>query len=107
MRDLLPSLGHMGLFLGRILAAIRPSRMFLADTLHQLHVIGSRSVSIVAVGGAFVGLVLSLQGYRTLTTFGASSSLGTLLGLSLYRELGPVLAAILFCGRAGSAMAAD
>ena len=53
------------------------------------------------------GLVLALQGYRTLTTFGASSSLGILLSLTLYRELGPVLAAILFCGRAGSAMAAE
>ena len=107
MGDLLPALGRMGVFLARIIGAIRPSRMFFADTLHQLHVIGSRSVSIVAVGGAFVGLVLALQGYRTLTTFGASSSLGTLLGLTLYRELGPVLAAILFCGRAGSAMAAE
>src|SRR5690606_31558650 len=51
-------------------------------------------------------LVLSLQGFRTLQNFGASNALGTLLGLTLYRELGPVLTAILFAGRAGSAMAA-
>ena len=60
-----------------------------------------------AVGGAFVGLVLTLQGYRTLTTFGASDALATLLGLSLYRELGPVLTALPFIGRAGSSIAAE
>ena len=54
-----------------------------------------------------MGLVLTLQGYRTLTTFGASDALSTLLGLSLYRELGPVLTALLFIGRAGSSIAAE
>jgi phospholipid/cholesterol/gamma-HCH transport system permease protein len=107
MREFLASTGRMGLFLLRVLLSIRPTRSFLRDTAAQIFSVGSRSVSIVAVGGAFVGLVLALQGYRTLTTFGAGSSLGTLLGLTLYRELGPVLAAILFCGRAGSAMAAE
>ena len=58
-------------------------------------------------GLTFVGMVLALQGYRTLENFGASNALGTLLGLTLYRELGPVLTAILFAGRAGSAMAAE
>jgi phospholipid/cholesterol/gamma-HCH transport system permease protein len=107
MAELFTGLGRMGLFLLRILGAIRPGHGFVRDTAAQVYSIGSRSVSIVAVGGAFVGLVLALQGYRTLSTFGAGSSLGTLLGLTLYRELGPVLAAILFCGRAGSAMAAE
>ena len=107
MRDLLPALGRMGVFLARILGAVRFNRMFVADTLHQLHVIGSRSVSIVAVGGAFVGLVLTLQGYRTLSTYGAVDALSTLLGLSLYRELAPVLTALLFIGRAGSSIAAE
>ena len=107
MAEMLAALGRMGLFLLRVLGAIRPGHGFVRDTAAQIYSIGSRSVSIVAVGGAFVGLVLALQGYRTLSTFGAGSSLGTLLGLTLYRELGPVLAAILFCGRAGSAMAAE
>ncbi len=107
MRELLRSLGDITLFLLRILGALRLDRAQLADTVRQFYDIGARSVPIVAVGGGFVGLVLSLQGYRTLETFGASNALGTLLGLSLYRELGPVLAAILFCGRAGSAMAAE
>ncbi|MCG6118110.1 MAG: MlaE family lipid ABC transporter permease subunit [Aquimonas sp.] len=107
MREQLRALGRMGLFLLRILGSIRPGHGLFRDTAVQVYSIGARSVSIVAVGGAFVGLVLALQGYRTLTTFGAGSSLGTLLGLTLFRELGPVLAAILFCGRAGSAMAAE
>lgn len=107
MREALQSLGSIGVFALRMLGGLRPQRGLLRDIVRQLHSIGSRSVPIVAVGGAFVGLVMSLQGYRTLSTFGASNALGTLLGLSLYRELGPVLSAILFCGRAGSAMAAE
>ena len=101
------AIGRMALFLLRILGAVRLDRMQLVDTARQVYAIGARSVSIVAVGGAFVGLVLSLQGFRTLENFGASNALGTLLGLTLYRELGPVLTAILFAGRAGSAMAAE
>lgn len=107
MADTLAWLGRFGLFLLRILGAIRPSLPQLRDTLRQIHVIGARSVPIIAVGGAFVGLVMTLQGYRTLSTFGAGNALGTVLSLSVFRELGPVLTAILFCGRAGSAMAAE
>lgn len=103
----LASIGAFGLFLIRILGAIRPSKAQFNDTVRQFYTVGARSIPIVAVGGAFVGLVMTLQGYRTLSTFGAGNALGTLLGLTLYRELGPVLAAILFCGRAGSAMAAE
>ena len=103
----LARIGAVGVFLFRILGALRLERGQFADTLRQLYTIGARSVPIVAVGGAFVGLVLSLQGYRTLETFGATNALGTMLGLTLYRELGPVLTAILFAGRAGSAMAAE
>lgn len=107
MRERLAALGSVGVFAARLVAALAPRRGGLADLVRQLWVVGARSVPIVAVGGLFVGLVMSLQGYRTLSTFGASNALGTLLGLSLYRELGPVLSAILFCGRAGSAMAAE
>lgn len=107
MRDFIASLGRLGLFGVRILASLAPQRGSLADLVRQIYNVGGRSVPIVAVGGLFVGLVMSLQGYRTLSTFGASNALGTLLGLSLYRELGPVLSALLFCGRAGSSMAAE
>jgi phospholipid/cholesterol/gamma-HCH transport system permease protein len=107
MRELVATVGDMGLFALRIVASLRPGGGLFREILRQLWSVGARSVPIVAVGGAFVGLVMALQGYRTLSTFGASNALGTLLGLSLYRELGPVLASILFCGRAGSAMAAE
>lgn len=107
MREGILDIGRMGVFALRILGGIRMTQGQFGDTLRQLYAIGARSVPIVAVGGAFVGLVMSLQGHRTLETFGASNALGTLLGLSLFRELGPVLTALLFCGRAGSAMAAE
>ena len=107
MREQLAELGRIGLFLFRILGALRLQRGQLRDIVLQVYSVGARTVPIIAVGGAFVGLVLSLQGYRTLETFGATNALGTLLGLTLFRELGPVLTAILFCGRAGSAMAAE
>lgn len=100
-------IGEAGLFLLAILRASRPRRDLCSDLVHQLYAVSVRSLPIVAVGGGFVGLVLTLQGYRTLSTFGASNSVGVLLGLSLYRELGPVLTALLFIGRAGSSMAAE
>ncbi len=103
----LSAIGESGLFLVTILRASYPRRDLLRDIVTQLHAVAVRSLPIIAVGGAFVGLVMTLQGYRTLSTFGATNSLGTLLGLSLYRELGPVLTALLFIGRAGSSMAAE
>lgn len=101
------SLGAAGLFSLSVLRASVPTRDFWAELVREIYKIGARSMPIIAVGGAFVGLVLTLQGYRTLTTFGASDALSTLLGLSLYRELGPVLTALLFIGRAGSSIAAE
>ena len=65
------------------------------------------SLIIILVAGLFVGIVLGLQGYEILKTYGSESALGTLVALSLLRELGPVLAALLFAGRAGSAMTAE
>jgi phospholipid/cholesterol/gamma-HCH transport system permease protein len=65
------------------------------------------SLIIILVAGLFVGIVLGLQGYEILKRYGSESALGTLVALSLLRELGPVLAALLFAGRAGSAMTAE
>jgi phospholipid/cholesterol/gamma-HCH transport system permease protein len=65
------------------------------------------SLVIILVSGLFVGMVLALQGYETLQRFGASESLGVLVALSLVRELGPVVSALLFAGRAGSALTAE
>ena len=107
MLEPLRDLGRFGLFLLRVLGALRFTPTQLADTARQIYTVGGRSLPIVAVGGLFVGLVISLQGYRALETIGAGSALGTAIGIPLYRELGPVLAAILFCGRAGSSIAAE
>ena len=101
------SIGRGGLFGLTMLRGSVPTRDFLAELVREIYKVGARSLPIIAVGGAFVGLVLTLQGYRTLATFGASDALSTLLGLSLYRELGPVLTALLFIGRAGSSIAAE
>ncbi|MCP4091789.1 MAG: lipid asymmetry maintenance ABC transporter permease subunit MlaE, partial [Gammaproteobacteria bacterium] len=84
-----------------------PNRQDLKLTYIQLHNIGVQSFLIIAVSGFFIGMVLGLQGYTTLIKFGAESSLGPLVALSLVRELGPVVAALLFAGRAGSALTAE
>ncbi|RNF83640.1 MlaE family lipid ABC transporter permease subunit [Montanilutibacter psychrotolerans] len=101
------SLGRAGLFTLSVLRASKPDADFFRELVREIYKIGGRSLPIIAVGGAFVGLVLTLQGYRAFEKFGASNSLATLLGLSLYRELGPVLTALLFIGRAGSSIAAE
>lgn len=73
----------------------------------QLFSVGVLSLLIIAVSGLFVGMVLALQGYNTLVDFGATESLGVMVALSLVRELGPVVSALLFAGRAGSALTAE
>jgi len=75
--------------------------------LEQLYSIGVLTVLIIAVSGVFVGMVLGLQGYYILSRFGAEATLGVMVAASLVRELGPVVTALLFAGRAGSAMAAE
>ena len=76
-------------------------------TIAQVYFAGVLSLVIILVSGLFVGMVLALQGYETLQRFGASESLGVLVSLSLVRELGPVVAGLLFASRAGSAMTAE
>jgi phospholipid/cholesterol/gamma-HCH transport system permease protein len=96
------------------------SRFFLAALLHsgtsfrrfqltikEIYFSGVLSLIIILVSGLFVGMVLGLQGYETLQKYGSESALGTLVALSLTRELGPVLAALLFASRAGSAITAE
>ena len=75
--------------------------------VEQLHFIGNYSLLIISLSGLFVGMVLGLQGYDTLVRYGASSTLGVLVALSLVRELGPVVAGLLFASRAGSAITAE
>jgi phospholipid/cholesterol/gamma-HCH transport system permease protein len=100
-------LGRLAGFSGRVgLAAVSPpwrGRTYL-DEVFKLGVL---SLGIICVSGLAVGMVLGLQGYNTLVRFGAEQSLGAVVGLSLIRELGPVLAGLLTTGRAGSATAAE
>ena len=76
-------------------------------TVRELYFAGVLSLIIIVVSGLFVGMVLGLQGYDTLARYGSSESLGVLVALSLVRELGPVVAALLFASRAGSAITAE
>jgi phospholipid/cholesterol/gamma-HCH transport system permease protein len=100
-------LGRLTVFGAAVLrAALTPplrGRAFLAE----LHKLGVRSLVIIGVSGFAVGMVLGLQGYNTLVRFGATESLGAVVGLSLIRELGPVLTGLLATGRAGSASPAE
>ncbi len=75
--------------------------------IRQVYVVGVQSLLIVSVSGLFIGMVMALQSYTVLTDYGAEDSLGPMVALSLLRELGPVVTALLFAGRAGSALTAE
>ena len=102
----LNSLGHGTRFfvrlLGLALASVRRPRL----VVEQIYFIGNYSLSIIMVSGLFVGFVLGLQGYYTLDRYGSSEAVGMLVALSLVRELGPVMTALLFAGRAGTSLTA-
>ena len=73
----------------------------------QVHFLGNYSLSIIATSGLFVGFVMALQGYNVLQLYGSTNSLGLVVTLSLVRELGPVVTALLFAGRAGTSLTAE
>ena len=103
----LGTLGRATAFLLRVIAGLgelvrRPHLL-----VQELYSVGVLTLVIIVVSGLFVGMVLALQGYYTLVDFGAEQSLGVLVALSLTRELGPVVTALLFAGRAGSALTAE
>ncbi|MBA4707621.1 ABC transporter permease [Aquitalea sp. FJL05] len=100
-------LGFITRFLLAILRYSGQSLLRFNLTIREIYFAGVMSVIIVVVSGLFVGMVLGLQGYNTLSRFGSADALGALVALSLLRELGPVLAALLFSSRAGSAMTAE
>lgn len=99
----LHSIGNAQLFLWRLLATGFSSQ----GLIKQIYFVGVLSLPIILVSGFFVGMVLGLQGYYTLSDFGASESLGVFVALSLTRELAPVVGAILFAGRSGSALTTE
>ncbi|MBI5447193.1 MAG: lipid asymmetry maintenance ABC transporter permease subunit MlaE [Gammaproteobacteria bacterium] len=99
--------GRSGIFLFHTLYRCpRPVKSFPL-LLEQLYAVGVLSLSIIIVSSLFIGMVVGLQGYHTLSRFGATQQLGQLVALSVVRELGPVVTALLFAGRAGSALTAE
>ncbi len=101
------NLGVATLFLLRTLT-IPPFRRYGFEAICvQLYRVGILSLAIILVSGVFIGMVVALQGYNTLQKFGAEQELGQLVALSVTRELGPVVTALLFAGRAGSALTAE
>jgi len=107
VRMWLANLGYAARMFARMLALsfglLRRPRL-ITD---QIHFIGNYSLVIIAVSGLFVGFVLGLQGYYTLNKYGSEQALGLLVALSLTRELGPVVTALLFAGRAGTSLTAE
>lgn len=94
------------LLFSALVAKPQPLKMFPL-IVKQLYVVGVQSLLIILVSGAFIGMVLALQAYTILVDYGAEESLGPMVALSLLRELGPVVTALLFAGRAGSALTAE
>ena len=118
MLEYLQSLGHKGLsffqrlgrghiLLANIVMGLHTLLPRMGLVITQIFSVGVLSIIIILVSGLFVGMVLGLQGYNTLVDFGAEESLGVVVALSLVRELGPVVSALLFAGRAGSALTAE
>ncbi len=103
----LASLGRFGLFLGEALGLIFVPPLKKRRIVRQLHFIGARSLLVITLTGMFTGMVLALQGYYTLSRFGSTAFLGPAVAISLITELGPVLAALMVTGRAGSALTAE
>lgn len=99
--------GRMGIFLFLSVLNIFKPPYKIFSIIKQTYIIGTLSVFVILFTGAFTGMVLGLQGYHTLSKFGAEGLLGSAVALSLIRELGPVLAALMVAGRAGSAICAE
>ncbi|MEN8779024.1 MAG: lipid asymmetry maintenance ABC transporter permease subunit MlaE [Glaciecola sp.] len=104
--DTIRSFGRAFLMLTGALIAV-PQLKNIRLTLQQIYVVGVQSLLIILVSGLFIGMVMALQGYTILVGYGAEGSLGPMVALSLLRELGPVVTALLFAGRAGSALTAE
>jgi phospholipid/cholesterol/gamma-HCH transport system permease protein len=101
------NLGYASRFFAMTLLSSGTSFRRVGLIIKELYSTGVLSLIIILVSGLFVGMVLGLQGYQTLQTYGSESALGVLVALSLVRELGPVVAALLFASRAGSAITAE
>lgn len=105
--DPIVRIGRIGLFLLRVLAQVLPALARPREIIAQIFNCGARSLVIIMLSGLFVGMVLGLQGYALLQRFGSESSLGVAAALGLIRELGPVITALLFAGRAGTSLTSE
>jgi phospholipid/cholesterol/gamma-HCH transport system permease protein len=103
----LQGFGHAALFFADLVAHVPASLARFGLVVKQVHAIGNLSLVIIMASGLAVGFVLALQMYYALTTYGAAESLGLIVNLSLVRELGPVVTALLFAGRAGTSLTAE
>jgi phospholipid/cholesterol/gamma-HCH transport system permease protein len=107
VRSKLADLGYGARLFGRLLASLGTVARRPGLVRDQVHFMGNYSLAIIAVSGVFVGFVMGLQYYYGLQRFGAADSVGMLISLSLVREFGPVLTALLFAGRAGTSLTAE
>lgn len=105
--DTFAAWGRGGLFFYELLQALPAALRRFGLVVAQVHAIGNRSLVIILASGLAVGFVLALQMYYALVTFGAAETLGLVVNLALVRELGPVVAALLFAGRAGTSLTAE
>ncbi len=105
--EMLSFMGSTALFFADGVRQVFTSSRIVRRSMHQVYVIGWQSLFLITLISLFCGMVLGLQGYYTLTRFGAVGFLGAVVSLSLIRELGPVLTAIMLTGRAGSSMTAE
>lgn len=105
--DVCQALGRSTLFLFHVLAGRSGLGNGLQLLIKQLYFVGVLSLPIIVVSGIFIGMVLALQGFNILSDFGSEQAVGQMVALTLLRELGPVVTALLFAGRAGSALTAE
>ena len=103
----LQRIGTVGVFLGRVLSQCGPALLRPRSVVHQVYNAGARSLIIIMLCGLFVGMVLGLQGFDLLQRFGSEDALGVAAALGLLKELGPVVTALLFAGRAGTALTSE
>ena len=107
VQDKINGIGNFSILFFELVKNTICFRMKLRHVLKQIEFLGTSSMGIITLSGLFVGLVLGLQGYYTLRRYGSEEALGLLVCLSLVRELGPVVASLLFSGRAGTSLTAE
>jgi phospholipid/cholesterol/gamma-HCH transport system permease protein len=107
LREFVATVGAVALFFGRVLAQVPRALLRPGLVIDQVHNAGALSLVIIMTCGLFVGMVLGVLGYDVLQRFGSEEALGTAAALALIKELGPVVTALLFAGRAGTALASE